>query len=183
MAFLWLSYGFPMVFLWFSYGFPMVFLWFSYGFPMVFRWLSYGFPMVFLWFSYGFHMISYYVFLLFSYGFHMFTNPEPVVVGFGWFLVGCGWLWLVPARGPAAPLPRGPAVPPGSRFTTRVKICNHDPVMCKSCSQTVTLAIKSNHFQQFVECIRVFVVLLLHIGSRKSLRGSPICNPGQDLQH
>jgi hypothetical protein len=23
----------------------------------------------------------------------------------------------------------------------------------------------------------------LHIGSRKSLRGSPICNPGQDLQH
>ena len=73
-----------------------------------------------------------------------------VLVGFCLFFVGCGWLWFVPARGPAAPLPRGPAVPPGSRFTTRVTICNHDPVMCKSCSQTVTLAIKSNHFQQFV---------------------------------
>ena len=73
-----------------------------------------------------------------------------VLVGFCLFFVGCGWLWFVPARGPAAPLPRGPAVPPGSRFTTRVKICNHDPVMCKSCSQIVTLAIKSNHFQQFV---------------------------------
>ena len=61
LAFLWFSYGCPMVFPLVSYGFPMVFLWFSFGF----LWFSHRFSytVVFLKFSYGCPMVFLFVFL------------------------------------------------------------------------------------------------------------------------
>ena len=70
MAFVWFSYGVPIVSVWFSCGFPMVFL----GFPLVFVWLSYGFSLAVL----CFFCFSY-CFPSFSYGFPM------VVLGFPCF--------------------------------------------------------------------------------------------------